>query len=232
MRVVSVRFGLLRQALVSSAIASALVLGLTSPAQAEEASPTGKGITGGALLGAEVVMLTEAALKVKPAWAYIVGGVVGAAGGGVGGYFLEQEGDAKLSLYALAGGFALVIPTTVAVLSATAYEPPRDYTQDRAPADEPVAEPPRSAEPASEPASEPAAEPPPPAEAPKPESQVTPPPPARGSAAPALVALSSGTLYLSVPAVEVRNVFSRRELAMYGVEQQTEVRLPVFTARF
>jgi hypothetical protein len=228
MRVVSVRFGLLRQALVSSGIASALVLGLTSPAQAEEASPTGKGITGGALLGAEVVMLTEAALKVKPAWAYIVGGVVGAAGGGVGGYFLEQEGDAKLSLYALAGGFALVIPTTVAVLSATAYEPPRDYTQDRAPADEPVAEPPRAAEPASEPA---AAEPPP-AEAPKPESQLTPPPPARGSAAPALVALSSGTLYLSVPAVEVRNVFSRRELAMYGVEQQTEVRLPVFTARF
>ena len=35
----------------------------------DEASPTGKGITGGALLGAEAVMLVEAALNVKPAWA-------------------------------------------------------------------------------------------------------------------------------------------------------------------
>src|SRR5262249_34108053 len=38
-----------------------------------DASPTGKGITGGALLGAEAVMLSEAAASVKPAWAYAVG---------------------------------------------------------------------------------------------------------------------------------------------------------------
>jgi colicin import membrane protein len=43
----------------------------------------------------------------------------------------------------LAGGMALAIPTTVAVLSATAYEPPASYTQDRAPTDEPIAEPPQ-----------------------------------------------------------------------------------------
>src|SRR5512135_3598911 len=95
-------------------------------------SPTGKGITGGVLLGGEVVMLGEAAFKVKPAWAYAVGGLAGGIGGGVGGYFIEKganDGD-KLPMYMLAGGMALIIPTTVAVLSASAYEPPTDYTED------------------------------------------------------------------------------------------------------
>jgi len=53
-------------------------------AHAEEVSTTGKGIVGGSLLGAEVVLATEAAFKVQPAWAYVVGGVGGAAAGGVG----------------------------------------------------------------------------------------------------------------------------------------------------
>src|SRR5512136_55746 len=75
----------------------------------------------------------------------------GITGGGVGGYFAEKDGSPKLSLYLLAGGMALAIPTTVAILSATAYQVPADYTQDRAPAEEPVAEPPQPA--ATEPAS-------------------------------------------------------------------------------
>ena len=58
---------------------------------AEEVATTGKGIVGGALLGAELVLVTEAAFKVQPGWAYLVGGVGGAAAGGVGGYFIEQE---------------------------------------------------------------------------------------------------------------------------------------------
>src|SRR5262245_38470861 len=43
---------------------------LTSPhaalASGKEASPTGKGVVGGALLGAEAMMLVEAAADVKP----------------------------------------------------------------------------------------------------------------------------------------------------------------------
>ncbi|HEY0465270.1 MAG TPA: hypothetical protein VGC79_13735, partial [Polyangiaceae bacterium] len=112
-------------------------------AHAEDVSTTGKGIVGGGLLGAEVVLATEAAFKVQPAWAYLVGGIGGAAAGSVGGYFIEQEASSKATMLMLAGGMALVIPTTVLVLSATAYEPPANYTQDRAPADEPVAEPPQ-----------------------------------------------------------------------------------------
>ena len=112
-------------------------------AHAEDVSTTGKGIVGGGLLGAEVVLATEAAFKVQPGWAYLVGGVGGAAAGSVGGYFIEQDASPKTTMLMLAGGMALVIPTTVAVLSATAYEPPASYTQDRPPADEPVAEPPQ-----------------------------------------------------------------------------------------
>src|SRR6478609_5290732 len=112
-------------------------------AHAEEVSTTGKGIVGGSLLGAEVVLATEAAFKVQPAWAYVVGGVGGAAAGGIGGYFIEQDANPKTTMVMLAGGMALVIPTTVFVLSATAYQPPANYTQDRASGDEPVAEPPQ-----------------------------------------------------------------------------------------
>lgn len=110
----------------------------------DEASPTGKGITGGALLGAELVLVIEAAVDVKPAWAYIVGGLAGAVGGGVGGYFLESSASAKTNMFVLTGGLAFAIPTTVAVLNARAYEPPAGDVVDTGPTDEPVAEPPRA----------------------------------------------------------------------------------------
>jgi hypothetical protein len=134
---------------------SILVLGVafTHAAEAADSPPatptsaTGKGTVGGALLGAEAVMLVEAAADVKQGWAYGLGGGLGAVAGGVGGFFAEDSGDAKLSLYLLVGGMALVIPTTVAVLSATAYEPV-NYTEDKPPpADEPVAEPPQGGAP-------------------------------------------------------------------------------------
>jgi hypothetical protein len=98
-----------------------------------EASPTGKGITGGVLLGGEVVLLVEAALDLQPAWAYLLGGVAGGVGGGIGGYYLEKTGDPRANMLLLAGGMALIIPTTVAVLNATAYEPPKEYLEDKGP---------------------------------------------------------------------------------------------------
>ncbi len=227
-------------------LTSVVSLPRSAQAQSNEVSPKGKGITGGALLGAEVVMLTEAALGARPAWAYITGGVAGAIGGGVGGYFAEKDGSNKLSLYLLAGGMALAIPTTVAILSATAYQVPADYTQDRAPAEEPVAEPPQPAP--SEPAPAPPATTTPPAEA-APPAETTPPAAApqsrhpqrrdarhatllRPDLPPALVGLGRGYLTLSVPAIEVRDAYTAKERAEYGVRQATEVRVPVFSARF
>ena len=84
-------------------------------------TPTGKGIAGGILLGAEVVMIPIAIGGVEDAWPYPVFGALGAAGGAVGGYFVEQTGVAEPAVYMLAGGLALVIPTLVTVLNATVY---------------------------------------------------------------------------------------------------------------
>jgi len=206
-------------------------IALTHSAMAANTAPasptaaTGKGVVGGALLGAEAVMLTEAAADVKQGWAYGLGGGLGAVAGGVGGYFAEHGGDAKLSMYLLVGGMALAIPTTVAVLSATAYEPV-NYTEDKPPAaDEPVAEPPQ-------PGSAPLA--PPPAGAPtsRAPSHRAPKAAAVAKAPPALIGVGEGQITLSVPAVEVRQAYTRTEVAMYGVKQHTEVAVPMLNVVF
>lgn len=221
------------------AVAALICAGLTwlgSPAaaqaQSNEVSPTGKGITGGALLGAEAVMLTEAALNVKPGWAYAVGGIAGGIGGGVAGYYAEQGSSAKLPLYLLAGGMALAIPTTVAILSSTAYEPPADYTEDRGPSNEPVADP--AAPSASRKAPQHAK-----AKAQRVAAAQRQVASARARmqqrlelTPPALVGLGSGYLALSVPAVEVRDVFAASDVRQYGMAQQTEVRVPVLSYSF
>jgi hypothetical protein len=222
---------------------------LLAPARASadvgktEASPNGKGIVGGALLGGELVCAVEAAAGVQNGWAYVGGAVGGAAAGGVGGYFLEQNTSARASMLVLAGGMTLVIPTIVLVLSQTAYAPPADYITDKPPADEPVANPPHPD------AAPPAAAPPPgatPPAAPAPASGAAPtssvPQKRRVARArslppltlmpPALVALRPGALALNVPAVEIHDTYTRTELAMYGVTQHTEVHIPVLNVVF
>ncbi len=206
----------------------------TSTASAQEVSPTGKGITGGALLGAEAVMLVEAALDVKPAWAYLVGGAVGGIGGGVGGYFVEQGSSARPSLLLLAGGIVLAIPTTVAVLSVTSYDPPADYTEDSGPdADEPVADPPQPGGTAAQPT----------AKAKKPKQQrrrrvakrkrkKLPQPTLHAERSPALVGLSRGYLSLSVPSVSVHDVYTEKERLQFGLKRVRELRVPVLNFTF
>jgi hypothetical protein len=196
------------------------------------AAGTAKGVTGGALLGAEVVLLTEAALDVEPTWAYIVGGVAGAAAGGVAGYFIEREVSAKTSMLMLAGGMLLIIPTAVAVLSATAYEVPADYVEDRGPTDVPVADPPAPDAPAPQ-APDTAGQPTGSRRVrsklqharlePKLYAPITPP---------ALLALDEGLLSLRVPAVEVRDVYTTDDLRQYGMTQETEVKIPVLSYSF
>ena len=218
---------------------------LSAHAETTEVSTTGKGVVGGTLIGAEVVLTAEAAFKVQPTWAYVVGGLGGAAAGGIGGYFIERDASPRVTMFMLAGGMALIIPVTVAVLSATAYEPPASYTQDRAPADEPVAEPPAPAgtNPAPPTSTTPAG-----TEVTAPAPVVSPKP--SGSlprhkvlarrtlpldyhlSPPALIGLSAEALTLGVPAVELRGVYTRNEIAMFGVSQATEVRVPVLNFLF
>jgi hypothetical protein len=200
-------------------LATLTFAGHASATGVDQASEKGKGIVGGALLGAEAVMLTEAAIGVKPRWAYLVGGGAGAVAGGVGGYFMEQNFSAKTNMFLLSAGMVLAIPTAVAFLAATQYEPPANYVQDQAPSDEPVADPPQGAK----------------LEKSKSEqrrvairhrSPVA--PSLYYQLPPALVGLNEGDFNLSIPALAVQHLYTQQEMAEFGVQQETELRMPVF----
>jgi hypothetical protein len=245
-----------RAKLRPAVLATAAVFGaavLAAPvreAHADNVSPTGKGIVGGALLGAEAVTIVESLVGVRPGWAYGVGALVGAAGGGVGGFFVEQgSSDGRAPMYMLAGGLALVIPAIVLTLNATRYMPEEGATEDRAPT-APAAEPgvpggsvtgapgDTAAPPPAPPPTAPAPAQPAPA---GPQSRAAPPgqgvrrSPAR--AAPDYPALSlldvqKGGLRLGVPVPDVRAVFTAAEQRQYGMGQRAEIRLPMLHVVF
>lgn len=242
----------------ASWIAAALFAGTalaSTPASAEPVSATGKGVTGGALLGAEIAMIPQAIIGVDKWWAYAIGGGVGAVAGGVGGYFVEtQVSTAEPSLYMLAGGMALVIPTVVLTLNATAYKP--EVEEGEVASDESTSE--VSSEPSSESSSEaapgeappgvgPAAAPPgvsPPSGAP-PAGPGAPGPqsrrhksvkPRRLPATPGLLDLdftgSRVAIAPGVPTVDVRPILSARDVAAMGAPAGTQVTFPVVGGRF
>lgn len=76
-------------------------------------------------IGFIVPALIQEAAGTNEWWPYLVFPALGAAGGIVGGYFMEQEtrNSPEVDVAFLAVGMALVVPTVVATLALTAYEP-------------------------------------------------------------------------------------------------------------
>jgi hypothetical protein len=244
--------------LVLSVVSSMAVLTappMITPAHAEPVSGTGKGIAGGALLGGELVVTVEALFGVKSPWPYVIGGVLGAGAGGVGGYFIEQSAEPRVSLYMLAAGMAFLIPATIVTLNATSYHPPENYQEDQAPkGTEPDADVPQPTGPAK----------------PSTTPGVTTPTSKRkvdqgpswlvrrsqykdirrfALSQPRRVALSlpmasmekmptslvhmyEGRWNMGVPMVELHNVYSVKMQQQMGMRPQTEVRVPVIKAVF
>lgn len=211
-------------------------LTFTTDARADEVSPTGKGIVGGALLGGEVVMITESLFKVESGWAYVIGGGLGAVGGGVGGYFIEQSStNGKVPVYLLAGGLALIIPTIVLTLNATRYHPSENATEDRAPTNSPAADPGKIGGSVIAPSSSPApgAVAPGPGASPAPATPAAPvPPDAPQSLLDVWTSPEASQLRIGVPVPEVRPVYSMAEQKKYGMTAQTELRMPIFRLSF
>jgi hypothetical protein len=106
-----------------------------SEADSSSGGNLAKGTLGGAMLGAEVVMLGESAFRLRPAWMYLVGGGAGALAGGYLGYHISDGSSNKPPSFLLAGGIALIIPTIMGVLTATEYAPPESFRQE-SPSDE------------------------------------------------------------------------------------------------
>jgi hypothetical protein len=218
----------------------------TSAAAQEQVSPDGKGVTGGALLGAEVITIVESMANVHQGWAYGVGAAIGAIGGGVGGYFVEQNSsDGRVPVYMLAGGVGLIIPALVLTLNATRYQPSNYTSEDHAPTNAPVANPgtpgtsavgaPAAPPPGPSPVQTPSAIPAPATAPPSNPGNAPTPPPAGGGARPpslSLLDMHDGTMHLGVPVPEVRPMFSASELRQYGLAQQTEVRMPLVKIAF
>lgn len=107
---------------LGGAVVVGLLSGAPRAARADTANDV-KGTAGGAMLGAEIVMLTESAFRLRPGWMYLAGGAGGALVGGYLGYRISDDSTNRPPSFLLAGGIALIIPTIMGVLTATQYEP-------------------------------------------------------------------------------------------------------------
>ena len=180
----------------------------------------------------------------RPGWAYLVGGSLGAVAGGVGGYFLEQAavGDTTLTgitVGTLVIGLGLAIPTTIAALSATAYNPEHDQpVEDNAPASGPLDEGGATTAPAA-PAAAPATTPST-GGATSPTSDILPVSPRRSRAlvaravvrATGLLDINPTGFSLAVPAINVGSNVSLQEVRQYGVTPVSELRVPLLSGTF
>jgi hypothetical protein len=217
--------------LKAASLGAASLMFLTATSgHAEEVKASGKGIAGGALLGAEIVTIIEALAGVDKPAVYAISAGLGAIAGGVGGYFIEDAdptSDGKVPMYMLAGGLALIIPSVVLYLNATRYKPSEDATEDRAPVNVTPADPGKiggSVVIGTEPAK------PNPAP-PQPQTPPTPPNPAPQGPQ-SLFDLQKGQLRLGVPVPVVKPMWSLQEQRQYGASQGTEVRVPVLKMVF
>lgn len=215
-------------------------------AHAEEVKPDAKGIVGCALLGGEAVVFVEAIAGVRNSTAYLVGAGLGAAAGGVGGYFIEQSvDDGHVPAYLLAGGLALLIPAFVVALDQTRYMPTEGAREDK-PSNLPPSDPGKpggsavvgAEAPAAPAAPAPGATPPAGGAGTPTPTPATPAPGAGGGGKPkpgpqSLLDIRGGDLRMGLPVPQVRPVFSTTERKKLGVEQNgSEVRFPVVNVTF
>jgi hypothetical protein len=216
------------------------LLGHPSDARADEIAGLPKATVGGGFLGAEVVAIPMAIAGVSAGWAYAVFPGLGAIGGAIGGYFVDQaygsggsssagtQQPAYGSTFMLAGGMALIIPTIVLMLNATRYHPSAEATEDHAPTNVgPEANPGKTGGSAVTPSGGGGT-----TETPTSHGGTTAPPPPPPYVPLSLVDVHGGSLRMGIPIPEVHNAYSMREIKELGVRQSTELRVPVFKLAF
>lgn len=231
---------------LACATAGTAIVGVPRTAHAEEVSPDGKGIAGGALIGAELVVFIEALAGVRSGTAYALGAAGGAVAGGAGGFGIEKAvDDGRAPVYLLAGGLALVIPALVVALDATRFRPNEGAREDK-PADMPPSDPgkpggssvvgaePKPATPAATPGATTPGATTPPSSTPTPATPPATPPAGGGTKGPqSLFNLREGGFYMGVPVPEVRPSLSATERKNLGVQNAgSELRFPVIKVTF
>lgn len=111
---------------IRRAIGAALLLGAcfaTTPAhaQVDRVQAGHKGMIGLGLVGAELGFYVPTAFGLTETWSLITFPVVGAAGGAVGGFYLDRAGSRAASVSALVVGLALAVPTVILTVGNTRY---------------------------------------------------------------------------------------------------------------
>lgn len=231
----------LRSIVFSAALLAAGTALVAAPSEARAdgpVSPKGKGIVGGALLGGEIVTMPMGIAGLKPWWPYLVFGGLGSVGGAIGGWGVERATSGTTAangtttgatpepaLYMLAGGLALIIPTLVVSLNATTRSAYKDDSTT-----EPSAQPPApGGAPAGAPGSAPPAQPDGTTVTVTKTSSLT---RRHRPFHVGLLGLDKEGLMLGVPAVQIKPMYTPVELSQYGIQQKTEVHIPVFSASF
>jgi hypothetical protein len=179
---------------------------------AEQVDASPKGLIGLGLIGAELGLTIPALAGLDETWSLIVFPAVGFAGGAVAGHYLIDQNDKeKVAVAMLMTGLALVIPSIVITVAATAYDPEEAF-EDEEDIDE--------ASPGMEEE----------AEASAPTQAETHRQVARAGSG--MVRVHEGGVALTLPGLSVGNVYTPDELARFGGEQATEVQLSIVSGVF
>jgi hypothetical protein len=202
--------------------ASALALAATIMAASSAATPTAaqaqtapnevesgyKGVIGMGVLGAELGFVVPALAGLDETWSFIVFPVIGAAGGAIGGYFLlEQPHNVELSVGSLMLGMALIIPSMVVTLAATAYDPGDEGEVVEGDGADEIAPDPLPEEDAEVVIRE-------------------------MDVGGGLVRMREGTLHFGVPALALRSSATTEEIRRYGAVSEQGIHLPLVSGTF
>lgn len=119
-----------RPSLISLAVAAVVFLAFGGRADAQNrVEAPHKGAIGLSILGAELGLAIPCAFGYDETWSLITFPIVGAAGGAVGGYYLDRAGSPGASVLVLVVSLAAAIPTVMITVSATRYST-RDLERD------------------------------------------------------------------------------------------------------
>ncbi len=201
-------------------MATALLCASANASQAQqpvELDSNIQGTVGLGLVGAELGLLIPALAGMEDAWPYIVFPVVGAGGGAVAGYFLlDQPDHTEAGVITLAAGMLLIVPSIVATLALTAYDPESDFPDDlQTPGEEDAVE--------------------------APAPNVDPDAAEQGAGTTSgelqagvglLRVASNGKLMVGAPGLSIASVYSLTEQRQYGAPAATSLRVPVLTGAF
>ena len=114
-------FARLLRTLAPLAAALTIVLSSASSAHAQEIHARYKGTIGLGLIVAELGFYIPSAFHYTETWSMITFPIVVAAGGAVGGYYIDRLGSPPASVSILAVGLALAVPTVILTVGNSRY---------------------------------------------------------------------------------------------------------------